>query len=379
MMMKKITYILFFLLICSSGFTQEFWVKNNIRESVMVGDSGRFSINPYASAFFDDREYISDTKKGYTYPGFFIQPQLKYKPNKKTSISAGFYTLYFAGCDSVERFVPTLSLQVKLLDGIELIIGTLHSQQLHYLPEPLIKPERLFNSITDKNIKSQPETGIQFLTEKERFRGDSWTNWERYIKQGSRFQEVFTMGFSAIFKPNTFKNRNGLTINLFGLAVHNGGQIDSSYLDVTTMINLAAGLKYCLPLGSGRNSFGIETTGFLSTDKSPNPKIMQDGSAIYTKLFMEGLNLRSELCYWYASKFVNPRGEELFGSYSFVNPKFDEDIRQLVTAKLIYSVKAAKGFNLGAKFETYYDTKSSILDWAFTFRMVFDSDIFLKK
>ena len=345
----------------------------------MVGDSGKFSINPYSSAFFDDREYISDIKKGYTYPGFFIQPQLKYKPNKKTGISAGFYALYFAGSDSVERFVPTLSLQVKLLEGVELVIGTLHSQQLHYLPEPLIKPERLFNSITDKNIKSQPETGIQFLTEKERFRGDSWTNWERYIKQGSRFQEVFTMGFSAIFKPSTFNTRNGLTINLFGLAVHNGGQIDSSYLDVTTMINLAGGLKYSLPVGSGQNSLGIEATGFISTDKSPNPKIKEDGKAIYTKLFLEGKTLRSEIGYWYASKFVNPRGEELFGSYSFVKPEFDENIRSLATAKIIYSVEVVKGFNLGGKFETYYDTKASILDWAFTVRIVFCSDILLKK
>jgi len=343
-----------------------------MRESVLVGDSGKFSINPYASAFFDDREYISDIKKGYTYPGFFIQPQLRYKPNKKTSISAGFYTLYFAGNDSVERFTPVLSLEVKLLDGVELILGTLHSQQLHYLPEPLMKPERLFNSLTDKLIGSQPETGIQFLTEKERFRGDSWTNWERYIKQGSRFQEVFTMGFAAIVKPSTFSNRNGLTINFFGLAVHNGGQIDSSYLDVTTMINLAAGLSYRFPIGTGRNSLGLETTGFLSTDKSPNPKSKYlNGHAIYPKVFIEGNNLRGELGYWYASKFDNPRGEELFGSYSYVKPDFDEDIRNLVTAKIIYTVEVAKGFNLGGKFETYYDTKSSILDWAFTVRLVF--------
>lgn len=378
--MKNIICILLFTLLASAAFAQQFWVKHNTHESVMVGDSGKLSINPYASAFFDDREYISNTKKGYTYPGFFIQPQLKYKPNKKTSISAGFYTLYFAGNDSVERFVPTLSLQVKLLDGIELIIGTLHSQQLHYLPEPLIKPERLFNSITDKYIKSQPETGIQFLTEKERFKSDSWTNWERYIKQGSRFQEVFTMGFSMIFKPSTFKTRNGLTVNLFGLAVHNGGQIDSSYLDVTTMINLAAGLSYSFPIRAGRNSLGIEATGFLSTDKSPNPKSKYlNGNAIYPKIFIEGNSLRGELGYWYASKFVNPRGEELFGSYSFVKPEFDEDIRNLVTAKIIYSVEVAKGFNLGGKFETYYDTKSSILDWAFTIRVVFDSDILLKR
>lgn len=369
--MKNIICSFILLLTFTTTFSQEFWVKKNTRESVLVGDSGKLSINPYASAFFDDREYISDIKKGYTYPGFFIQPHVRYKPNKKTSISAGFYTLYFAGNDSVERFTPVLSLEVKLLEGVELILGTLHSQQLHFMPEPLMKPERLFNSVTDKFISSQPETGIQFITEKERFRSDSWTNWERYIKQGSRFQEVFTWGLSAILKPSTFSNRNGLTINLFGLAVHNGGQIDSSYLDVTTMINLAAGASYSFPIGGGRNSFGVEATGFLSTDKSPNPKIKQDGKAIYTKLFIEGKNLRSELGYWHSNKFVNPRGEELFGSYSFVRPEFNEDIRKLITAKIIYSVEVAKGFNLGGKFETYYDTKASILDWALTVRLVY--------
>ncbi|HCT30453.1 MAG TPA: hypothetical protein DIW31_06910, partial [Bacteroidales bacterium] len=229
--MKNIICCFLLLLSSSLTFSQEFWVKHNMRSSVMVGDSGKFSINPYASAFFDDREYISNIKKGYTYPGFYVQPQVKYKPNLKTSFSAGFHTLYFAGNDTVERIVPVLSLEVKLLDGVELVLGTIHSQQLHFLPEPLMKPERLFTS--------QPETGIQFLTNKDRFRGDSWTNWERYIKNGSPFQEVFTMGFAAIFKPNTFIKPNGLTMSLFGVGVHNGGQIDSSYLDVTTMINLA--------------------------------------------------------------------------------------------------------------------------------------------
>jgi len=368
--MMKYLVTLLFAIICSASFSQQFYVKHNAAKSVLVGDSGSISINPYTSAFFDDREYVSNIKKGYTYPGFWIQPKVKYKPNERTSISAGFHTLYFAGADSVERLVPVLTLQVKVIEGVELVLGTIHSEQLHYLPEPLMKPERLFTS--------QPETGLQFLTIKERFRGDSWTNWERYIKNGSPFQEVFTMGFAAIFKPSTFSNRNGLTINLFGMGVHNGGQIDSSHLDVTTMINLAAGLSYSFQVG--KSSLGLETTGFLSTDKSPNPKSKYlDGKAIYPKFFIENNNFRGELGYWYASKFVNPRGEELFGSYSYVKPEFDEDIRQLVTAKLLYSVMAAKGFNLGAKFETFYDTKASIFDWAFTFRMVFDNDIFLKR
>jgi len=351
---------------------QELWVKNNNHRSVESTDTLIFSFNPYSSAFFDDKEFVSNTKKGYTHPGFFIQPQIKYQPSKKTSFSAGFHTLYFAGTDSTEKIVPVLTLEVKLIENVEMILGTIHSKQLHFLPEPLFKPERLF--------VSQPETGLQFLTNTERFKGDSWTNWERYIKNGSPFQEIFTMGFAGIIKPNTFNTRSGLTLNVFGFGVHNGGQIDSTNLDVTTMINLGAGFSYGFPVGSGKTNIGFETMGFLSSDKSPNPSSKYlNGNAIYPKLFIEGSTLRAELGYWRASKFVNPRGEELFGSYSTVKPEFDSEIRNLITAKLIYAVDIAKGFTLSGRFDTYYDPKNSIMDWAFTLRMVFDREILIRK
>jgi len=370
--MKNLNFLFLLLILGFSAQSQDIWVKYNPHQSVEVGDTGVFSFNPYASTFFDDKEFVSNTKKGYTYPGFFIQPQIKYQPNKKARLSAGFHTLYFAGADSVEKLVPVLTLEVKLLDGIEMVLGTIHSKQLHFLPEPLMKPERL--------LTSQPETGIQFLTNKERFKGDSWTSWERYIKTGSPFQEVFTLGFAALIKPNTFSTRSGLVINLFGLGVHHGGQIDSTHLDVSTMINLAAGLSYSFPVGNGKTNLGFEAMGFLSTDKSPNPSSKYlNGNAIYPKLFIESSSLRGELGYWHSTKFVNPRGEELFGSYSTVKPEFDSDIRNLYTAKLIYSVEVAKGFCLGGRFETYFDPKSSILDWALTFRMVFDKEIFFRK
>lgn len=370
--MKKLFALITLVGILQSVQSQELWVKNSNQRLVDDLDTCVFYFNPYSSAFFDDIEFVSDTKKGYTYPGFFIQPQIIYQPNKKARFIAGFHTLYFAGADTTESFVPVLSLQVKLIENVEMILGTIHSNQGHFLPEPLFKPERL--------LVNQPETGLQILTNTPRFKGDSWTNWERYIKQGSPFQEVFTMGFSGIIKPSTFSSRRGLTINIFGLGVHNGGQIDSSHLDVSTMINLATGFSYSLPIGNGKTNLGVEAMGFLSTDKSPNPSSKyQNGTAVYPKLFVETSAFRGELGYWHSSSFVNPRGEELFGSYSKVKPQFDSKIRNLYTAKLIYSVEVTKGFLFGGRFETYYDVKSSILDWAFTFRMVFNKEILIRK
>ncbi|MHC1703179.1 MAG: hypothetical protein AB9846_04665 [Tenuifilaceae bacterium] len=370
--MKKYSLLFLFIIIVVATSAQELWVKNNSFQSVEVSDTGVFSFNPNSTAFFDDKEYTSNIKKGYTYPGFIIQPRIKYQPSKNTSISAGFHTLYFAGADTAEKVIPVLSLQVKLFDGVEMILGTIHSQQLHFLPEPLMKPEKLFIS--------QPETGLQFLTTTDRFKGDSWTNWERYIKQGSPFQEVFTMGFAGIIKPNTFETREGLIINIFGFGVHNGGQIDSTNLDVSTMINIGAGLSYSVPIGIGKTNFGVEAMGFLSADVSPNPTSKyQRGNGVYPKIFIESPTFRGELGYWRGSTFDNPRGEELFGSYSKVKPEFDEDIRTLYTTKLIYTVQVAKGFTLGGRLETYIDPKYSLIDWAFTLRMLFNQEIFLRK
>jgi len=351
---------------------QDLWVANEPRRPITPADTGAFYFNPYSSAFFDNKEFTSDIKKGYTYPGFFVQPQLMFQPSSRTRLTAGIHTQYFAGTDSVERLVPVLRLEVTLFEGTNMVLGTIHSKQAHYLPEPLFKPERL--------LVWQPETGVQFITETKRFRADSWTNWERYIKHGSPFREEFTMGFSALIKPNTFRTREGLMLSICGFGVHNGGQIDSCERPVTTLINLAAGLSYSLPVGSGKTSVGVEATGFLSSDKSPNPSSKyRDGKALYPKVFIEGGGLRGELGYWRASKFTNPRGEELFGSYSTVDTSFDSPRRTLYTVKVIYSVPVAKGFTLGARVDTYFDPDASIFDWAFTFRMCFDRDILIRR
>ncbi len=370
--MKRFLSIVALLIICTSAKTQEIWIKDNNYIPVEIGDTGVFYVNPYSTAFFDNKEYTSNIKKGYTHPGFFIQPKVSYKLSSKTSIHAGFHMLYFAGTDSLEKLIPVLTLQVELFEGTEMLLGSIHSKQLHFLPEPLFKPERLFTA--------QPEIGMQFLTNTNTFKADSWTNWERYIKPGSKFQEVFTMGLSTIYRPNGFENRKGLTLNAFGFGVHNGGQIDSTNLQVTTMINLGGGFSYTLPILSGKTLLGFELMGFISTDKSPNPQSKYlNGNAIYPKVYVEYLSFRGELGYWRANKFTNPRGEELFGSYSTVNPTFDSDIRNLYTAKLIYNTEITKGFVLGGRFETYYDPEQSVFDWAFTFKMVFDRNILIKR
>jgi len=45
----------------------------------------------------------------------------------------------------------------------------------------------------------------------------------------------------------------------------------------------------------------------------------------------------------------------------------------------MYSKMVAKGFTVELRFDVYYDTKPSIFDYSYTFRMVFDDQLFLGK
>ena len=169
-----ILFIFTYVLLSVDSFSQE--VNGSIDK-----DTAKIKVQLYSSAFFDNKEFTSNIKKGYTYPGFFFQPRLYFKPSSKTYFSVGFHSLYFAGADSLDILVPVLTFKYSLTDKIDFLIGSIDSRQRHFLPEPLYKPERLF--------VSYPETGVQFIANSEKFKGDLWINWERYIKNKSPFQK----------------------------------------------------------------------------------------------------------------------------------------------------------------------------------------------
>jgi len=325
----------------------------------------------YSSAFFDNKEFTNDIKKGYTHPGFFFQPRFIFKPSPKATLSGGLHMLYFAGADSLDILVPVLTFKYSITDKVDFLVGTIENKQRHFLPEPLYKPERLY--------VSSPETGVQFLAHSENFKGDLWINWERYIKNNSPFQEVFTIGFSGIYAVNSFESSNGFYFPLHLLATHQGGQIDTTKKPVTSLVNLGGGIGYSFTINP-KLSFGVESLFLMYKDISPKPHYTyKSGNAIFPKIFLKGNSFRFDLGYWQSSTFVNLRGEELFGSISTVDSTFNQKDRNLITANFMYSKMVAKGFTVELRFDVYYDTKPSIFDYSYTFRMVFDDQLFLGK
>lgn len=355
MTLKKALLIFYSLFLGSSFFT---YAQN---------DSAKTSINLYSTAFFDNKEFTNNIKKGYTLPGFFIQPTIEYKIQNFT-LDAGFHMLYLASADSLERFVPVLRIDYQMTPSLSMIMGNIDSRNNHNLPEPIFKAERSF--------MNQPETGVQFRYLRQKFKSEIWINWEKYIKIGSPFQEQFTVGFTTGIKPNGFENKNGFYAKTLALATHQGGQIDSTDLPVTTIVNVGGTVGQIINLPIGNAQLGFQVSGYLSSDKSPSPHIkFKNGNAIYPELSLLWTSTKFSIGYWHANTFVNPRGEEIYGSVSTIDPIYDEKKRDLVTIALLYCNKLKNGFGISTGFNSYFDIKSGLFEYSYTFKMFFDSTV----
>ncbi|HDP74274.1 MAG TPA: hypothetical protein ENN49_00055 [Bacteroidales bacterium] len=326
-------------------------------------DSAGVNLYLLGQSFFDNKEFTGNIKKGYTHPGFYIQPAIKFE-TKQYSIAAGFHTLYLAGADTLEQFVPVFSARLLLNSRIMLNVGTLESLIGHWLPEPLFKPERLF--------LNQPETGVQFLYQGIWSKADLWINWERYIKTGSPFQEEFTVGFTHLYNLN---DTPGFSNAFHAMASHHGGQIDSTNLPVQTHANI--GLLPAFRFKPyGNTTLALATSVYYYKNLSPSfTSEYNTGFGLHPQVKAYRNYTTLEVGFWYSHGFVNPRGEELFGSVSTINPIYNQSVRQLGTVAIEYQKRFMSSMLLNANFKAYYDFKSNLLEYSYTLRLMFDGKL----
>lgn len=338
-------------------------------------DSSSIGLRLNATAFFDNKEFTGDFKKGYTLPGFLMQPSVDYKIGN-FYLNAGVHVHYLAGADSINAFLPILALKCRLLQNLDITVGTLQ-YSTHNLPEQLYKPERVFMDL--------PNLGIELMLNKPKFRADVWMNWERYIKKGSPFQEEFMVGVVLNYRQNTFSSDRGFSASLYEVATHAGGQIDATDLPVTTISNTGLKVGYGFPF---IKEFTIcpELSGYYSVDASPNPHLhYKDGSALQANIAILNPKVRFDIGFWHAQRFINPRGEELYSSVSSIDSLYNRQNRNLITTSFNYLFKAKNGFEIGFRTGLYVDIdnlKQNISGGAFeyyyTLIMKFNNRIFTK-
>ena len=323
-----------------------------------------------SQAFFDNLEFFNNIQRGYTLTGFNLEPRVAYSINSKVKFSAGAHMLYFSGEERITRFVPVLAFHTKLTPNLTLNMGTIHSVGNHGLPEQLFKAEREFTH--------QPEGGLQFILNTDVFFADTWINWERFLFQGDTIQEEFTAGFSS----RLFLKKDGILqvdIPIYALAVHKGGQINISSERVSTLANFGGGIN----LSNGifkDGKIGVETLFLLGRDLSPNPHhTYKKGWAIFPRLYFQSTSLFLDAGYWRAKEMILPRGEEIFGSVSTVDPIFNTPNRELITGNIMYTKTIAQGFSLAAGGQIYFDVREPLLDYSFSLVATFKESFLVRR
>lgn len=334
-----------------------------------MSDTAYIGMNLDAMAFFDNKEFTNGIKKGYTLPGFYIDPSLSYSVGN-FDLRAGIHAAYFAGADSTYRLQPTLLISYSPVPILDMRLGSL-PRGTRRMPEPLYKPERVF--------AERPPLGIEFALNHPCVAANLWLNWERYIERGSPFQEEFMVAFSGCYSLRGEAKEvmpSGLSASLYAVATHVGGQIDSSNLPVTSIANLGLNLAYGQPLGSGL-VFGSKVSAYLSADISPNPHIdYKRGFAAQYTLWLRYKGLQAEAGFWRGDSFVTPRGEEIFGSISTRGSlNYNEQRRRLLTLQAAYVHSVLSGFDLRFSAGVYAASVGQI-DYFYTLTMGFSGALF---
>jgi hypothetical protein len=231
--MRFLSIILFFLLVTNPTLTGQ----TGEEKSIQPGD---LSLRIKNINFFKNNEYFNPIKssdfilisslpepvdksqwiEGYTLPGFFIQPELVYRPSGKVTIRIGTHILKYAGTDSFTQIKPVFSTSLNISDRTIITLGTLSGCDKHLLFDPDFDSERLYTNYT--------EDGFQFTSSNDHLFTDTWINWENFIFKGDTTREVISGGESFKYTSSPVADIIHFIVPVQLQIKHYGGQISGT-------------------------------------------------------------------------------------------------------------------------------------------------------
>lgn len=322
--------------------------------------------------FIRDNEYQGKLTKGYTLPGFWIQPTFSYQPLKNLKVEAGVYLLRYWGANKYPNLnysdiaewkgeqtqkgfhcLPVFRVQMALSGNFNIILGTLYGKNNHHLVEPLYNEEL--------GLTADPEAGIQLLWNTRPMDFDMWVNWESFIFQNDYHQESFTFGLSTRFKANRPTARTHVYFPLQMLFQHRGGEInpDAESRKIKTWLNAAAGVGTDIHL---RNRFftklNLEAAATYFSQQSGDMLPFNKGYGIYAKATANIWRFRIQAGYWQCKDFITIFGNPLFGTISIHEEGLTYDSPKMINAGIEYSQSLGKGFSWGIHANIYNNLES---------------------
>jgi hypothetical protein len=328
--------------------------------AIVAADSNRLSLVTDMTGFFKNNEYFSPVAVGQTYPGIALTTALVYQAGGIFRAEAGAYAVKFSGRNNFSSLQAFLRLQYAITPSFNMVVGNLYGGVNHRLIEPLYQWERHYTA--------NPESGLQFVLDNDRWFADIWVDWQRYIERNDNFPEALAFGLSASWQATDPESRYHLSLPLQLLIQHHGGQIDVSDEPMIVLGNLATGLCARVDMNSRwMQSIGLDVYATGYYDRYPNESLRPFGKGwgIYPVLHVHATRFSFLAGYWYAEKFYAFQGESLFGTFNFFAPLQQMPIRSMLTLKVVYEQKLYKSVSLGVHMETYTDMKRRKMDYSF--------------
>ena len=82
-------------------------LRNFFNKDQSLGSDNNFFLDVENSNFFKNNEYFNGFYNGKTLIGYYIKPEINYRPSDNILFRAGGYFLKYSGIDKYSRVIPT--------------------------------------------------------------------------------------------------------------------------------------------------------------------------------------------------------------------------------------------------------------------------------
>jgi hypothetical protein len=359
---------------CCILFSQRLFAQIPVRESLFTDI---YTIDPEKEkeldlcidniSFLNNLETGGDVQKGYTLPGFRMNPRLTYYPASMIKLEAGVSLLKYWGADKYPNYayrdipewkasgyqlgfhlLPFFRAQIQPVPQLNIVLGHIYGGSNHGLIEPLYNPEL--------NLSADPEMGAQIIYNSRVAHFDAWVNWETFTFKSEANNEVTTIGASTCFHITNPQSAFYLGIPVQAVITHHGGEIDSISNEVVSLANGAAGLQLGFHFENpvfkyiGLSLMGAGYRNFYS-DK---PLLFDQGWAAYSNLDIRIWDFNLKMNLWRSGNFINLFGSPIFGNVSTSKENWNFPRIMVLNPGIRYEREFGNGFHLGADFELFF-------------------------
>ena len=288
---------------------------------------GELSIELNSLSFFKDDEYAGGFQKGYSLPGFWLQPKFTYQPLKNLRLELGAHLLRYWGATTYPCYA---------YHDIAEWSGEQYQRGFHALPW------------------FRAEVALS-----DRFRvvlGDI-----SFIFQEDTHQESFVVGLSSEVKLNAEEAPWHFYLPVQALAQHRGGEIDTIYTrSVQTLVNGAIGAGAVWnPRHPVVKRVGAEADVTFSWQQAGDLWPFDTGAGFYLRTYADLRDFRVKAAYWMCRDFVSVLGSPFYGALSLADEGRTFDTPQMVTLGAEWSRTLGHGFTIGADVDVYVHLKNA--------------------